>query len=176
MNPTQDPTPRPTDRAAADPAPSVDNVGGVGGVEDERSREIDLDQVVTLLHAQGIEAEVEQTGGGCATIHAGPARAHPAEPDTVAFAAIAGPGVYGWGQRPSIADLTDFMSLRDPRKWLDNMIEDFRSRRMQRWWSWRNWRTWTGVLAFSNEIPHALTLLRPQSSFIIEKISDLAHQ
>lgn len=80
------------------------------GVVDDcvQDQEVDLDEVAAILATMGVDAVVEQTGGGCATIHAGPTRPHPFEPDTLAYAAVAGPGRYGWGRRPSIADLSDF--------------------------------------------------------------------
>ena len=70
---------------------------------------IDLDEVVALLVGAGIEAVVEQTGGGCATIFAGPTRPHPFEPGCLAHAAVLGPGRYGWGQRPSVAALAELV-------------------------------------------------------------------
>ena len=85
-----------------------DDALGATDVDDRVDTEVDLDEVVAVLAAMGVDAVVEQTGGGCATIHASPTRPHPDEPDTVAFAAVAGPGRYGWGRRPSVADLTDF--------------------------------------------------------------------
>jgi len=90
---------------------------------------IDLDLVVAQLgELHGVSAFVEQTGGGVATIYAGPIRRQSAEctcprSETLTehdaecpvpaggyarYAAIAGPGVYGWGQGPSTADLGDF--------------------------------------------------------------------
>ena len=89
--------------------PSGGDTPGMGDVDDlGQDREVDLDEVVAILATMGVDAVVEQTGGGCATIHADPTRPHPFEPDTLAYAAVAGPGRYGWGRRPSIADLTDF--------------------------------------------------------------------
>ena len=70
---------------------------------------IDLDEVVALLTGMGVAAVVEQTGGGCATIFAGPTRPHPFEPGCLAHAAVAGPGRYGWGQRPSVAALAELV-------------------------------------------------------------------
>lgn len=62
-------------------------VAGPGG------RTLDLDEVVRLLRDEhGIaDAYVEQTGGGCATIYAGPTRYDPHE-QAHRYAAIAGPG------------------------------------------------------------------------------------
>ena len=76
------------------------------GIEDTV---VDLDQVVALLVGMGVETVVEQTGGGCATIHAGPTRPHPFEPCCLAHAAVAGPGRYGWGRRPSVAALDELV-------------------------------------------------------------------
>lgn len=49
----------------------------------------------------------------------------------------------------SIADLTDRMALGDFGGWWRDVVEDFKRRRLQRWWSWRNWRTWAGAIAFA---------------------------
>lgn len=49
----------------------------------------------------------------------------------------------------SIADLTDRMALGDFGGWLFDIIDDFRRRRLQRWWNWRHWRTWSGFIAFA---------------------------
>jgi hypothetical protein len=70
------------------------------------SRQLDMDRIVRLVTVQGIWAYVEQTGGGCATIYAG-ARYTNRFGDP-AFAAVAGPGTFGWGQRPSIASPEEF--------------------------------------------------------------------
>jgi hypothetical protein len=51
-------------------------------------------------------AYVEQTGGGCATIHAG-AQVQSPEGDTI-YAAVAGPGSCGWGNGPSMASTAEF--------------------------------------------------------------------
>lgn len=53
---------------------------------------IDFDRVVTLLHLADVPAYVEQTGGGCATIQAGPTFVN-AHGDTV-YAALCGPGYF----------------------------------------------------------------------------------
>lgn len=57
--------------------------------------DLNMDRVVELLHGKGVDnAYVEQTGGGCATIFAGPTFE---EPDYgTRYAACAGPGRYGW--------------------------------------------------------------------------------
>lgn len=70
-------------------------------------REIDMDVVVAHLREMGLAAMVEQTGGGCATIYAGPTRPHPEDPQAPAYAAVAGPGRFGWGQRPSVGHLDE---------------------------------------------------------------------
>lgn len=56
--------------------------------------EFSMDEVVKILTAKGVEnAYVEQTGGGCATIFAGPTHD---EPDYgKRYAVAAGPGAYG---------------------------------------------------------------------------------
>ncbi len=59
--------------------------------------ELNLDKVCDLLHKRGIKAYVEQTGGGCATIFAGPT--HIDEYGDERYAAVAGPGWFagpGW--------------------------------------------------------------------------------
>lgn len=72
--------------------------------------DLNMDEVVDHLHGLGVSAYVEQTGGGCATIYAGPTQQGSDFPRTpaVTYAAVAGPGSYGWGQRPSAAMLGDF--------------------------------------------------------------------
>lgn len=59
--------------------------------------EISLDAVVDILRARGCPAYVEQTGGGCATIYAGP-QYHDTE-GNLRWAAVAGPGWFEphWG-------------------------------------------------------------------------------
>lgn len=80
----------------------------------EESAVIDLDEVVRLLReVHDIDnAYVAQTGGGVATIYAGPTRPDPDIQSVawgdVRYAAIAGPGTYGWGVKPSTASLDDF--------------------------------------------------------------------
>lgn len=69
-------------------------------------RALDLDEVARLLRDEhGIaDAYVEQTGGGCATIYAGPTRHDPGEQE-LRYAAIAGPGWFeGYRARASSAD------------------------------------------------------------------------
>lgn len=63
--------------------------------------DLNMDRVVELLKAKGVSAYVEQTGGGVATIFAGPSYE---EPDYgTRYAACAGPGTYGW--RPEDASM-----------------------------------------------------------------------
>jgi hypothetical protein len=66
--------------------------------------EFSMDAVVELLRERGVaNAHVEQTGGGVATIFAGPTYE---EPDYgTRYAVCAGPGRYG---PPNVADTTDF--------------------------------------------------------------------
>lgn len=52
--------------------------------------ELDMDLICTLIHAAGLPAYVEQTGGGCATIQAGPTRLN-GNGDSI-YAALCGPG------------------------------------------------------------------------------------
>jgi hypothetical protein len=58
------------------------------------SYDIDLDKVVALLRQDGVDAYVEMTGGGIATIFAGPTRPMPEDPEFREYAACAGPGSY----------------------------------------------------------------------------------
>lgn len=68
-------------------------------------REFDLDEVVAYLSGLDVDAHIVQTGGGCATIHANAIhRGEGGRPRS----AVAGPGSYGWGQRPSTASLAEF--------------------------------------------------------------------
>ncbi len=58
--------------------------------------ELDMERIVDILHNRGVHAYVEQTGGGCATIYAGPRREVEGESR---YAASAGPGWFagpGW--------------------------------------------------------------------------------
>lgn len=90
---------------------------------DTARTEIDLDKVVHILVTEYHldNAFVEQTGGGCATIYAGPTRPNVEEDPTgehgeVLYAACAGPGSYGWGRKPSTADLVEFYVGPDDRE------------------------------------------------------------
>lgn len=68
---------------------------------------IDMDRVCEILRTEHHigNAYVEMTGGGVATIFAGPTRDDDGDAH---YAAIAGPGTYGWGNRPSEADTDEF--------------------------------------------------------------------
>jgi hypothetical protein len=70
--------------------------------------DLNMDRVVELLKAKGVDnAYVEQTGGGVATIFAGPTFEEP-EYGT-RYAACAGPGTYGWqSDTPSMGSTEDF--------------------------------------------------------------------
>lgn len=58
------------------------------------------DTIAELVNAAGFDCMVAQTGGGCATIYAGPTETDPdGEPRS---AVVAGPGTYGWGHKPSV--------------------------------------------------------------------------
>jgi hypothetical protein len=90
--------------------------------------ELDLDEIVTVLREEhDVEAHVEQTGIGRATIYAGtPTRVEctctrtenvtphddtcqvPARGGDLIYPACAGPGTFGWGARPSTASLSEF--------------------------------------------------------------------
>jgi hypothetical protein len=76
------------------------------------TREIDMQEVVDELHRRGVHAYVEQTGGGVATIYAGPQ--HEDEDEGMRWAALAGPGWFeGGSDGRSLftlprADLADF--------------------------------------------------------------------
>ncbi|NMH96565.1 hypothetical protein [Pseudonocardia acidicola] len=83
------------------------------GTEDEAGQqapaideEIDMDRVAQLVRAAGVTCVLDTSGGGCATIWAGPTREEPGY--GTRSAAIAGPGMFGWGQRPSTASISDF--------------------------------------------------------------------
>lgn len=69
---------------------------------------LNMDEIVRVLRDEhGIgNAYVAMTGGGVATIFAGPTRE---EPDYgIRYAAVAGPGSYGWDTGPSVADTREF--------------------------------------------------------------------
>jgi len=83
------------------------------------SREVDFDKVVELVKAQGVAAYVEQTGGGCATILAGPM-----SEDGHAVAA-AGPGYFdGPGWTCGRGDTDDLYVGPDDQGESDSMTAD----------------------------------------------------
>lgn len=55
---------------------------------------INLDRVCSLVLAAGVPCEVEQTGGGTATIYAGPLHERSDDPDWPRHAAAMGPGYF----------------------------------------------------------------------------------
>jgi hypothetical protein len=67
------------------------------------SRTLNADAIAHFVSQEGVAAYVEQTGGGVATIYAGPTRQ---EPDYgKRFHTVVGPGEYGWGNAPSVMSL-----------------------------------------------------------------------
>jgi hypothetical protein len=70
------------------------------------SEEFDMDEVARLVRAAGVDCVLDTSGGGCATIWAGPRRHK--EGWGPRFAALAGPGRFGWGRVPSVALVEDF--------------------------------------------------------------------
>jgi hypothetical protein len=71
--------------------------------------ELDLDDVVDRIHEQGVWAYVEHTGGGCATIYAGAWHTVPdGRYDRTMYSAVAGPGTYGWGEKPNVGHTDEF--------------------------------------------------------------------
>lgn len=81
------------------------------------STELDLDDIVDRINEQGLWAYVEQTGGGCATIYAGAWHSVDDDPyssgSRIAYSAVAGPGSFGWGERPSTGDTCEFYISAD---------------------------------------------------------------
>jgi hypothetical protein len=74
--------------------------------------EIDMDEIVRLVRAEGVEVYVEQTGGGCATIFAGGLVDYPV-PDSTEheqrYGCAAGPGWFdGPGWTNARGSLDDF--------------------------------------------------------------------
>ncbi|MET8648518.1 PE-PPE domain-containing protein [Nocardia aurea] len=52
----------------------------------------------------------------------------------------------------SIADLSEWYSLRSPGDafvWMEKLKERAFQRRWQRWWSLENWRSWSGAIGFA---------------------------
>jgi hypothetical protein len=74
---------------------------------DQPADQVDLDHVVQLLERRNVVAHVEHTGGGTATLFAGPTWPDLYEPGLTRYAAVAGPGSYGFGHRASTAALDD---------------------------------------------------------------------
>ena len=73
--------------------------------------ELNLDAIVGRIRRAGVHAFVAQTGGGVATIYAGPVRA---EDGLEYYAVAAGPGRFeGPGWRNGRADNADFTICRD---------------------------------------------------------------
>lgn len=73
--------------------------------------DLNMDTIVELINRQGVWAIVDQTGGGCATIHAGD---HTSTRDGAPiYTAVAGPGTYGWNQRPSMGNTGEFTISTD---------------------------------------------------------------
>jgi hypothetical protein len=86
---------------------------------------IDLDAVVAALDALGIDAHVEQTGGGTATLFAGPT--HLDDAGDPRFAACAGPGWFAGASGidgPAVADLAEFyIGPADPESFDNDTVE-----------------------------------------------------
>lgn len=77
--------------------PGSDPSCPIDGYEEEDDDEqqpapIDLDHVVSLVNAAGVPCHVDQTGGGCATLFAGPHIFRAEDPEWPLRAACAGPG------------------------------------------------------------------------------------
>jgi len=71
--------------------------------------DVNMDAVVAHVRELGYHANVEQTGGGTATIYAGePVDSWYDNEDFKRHPACAGPGVYGWGRRDSVASSEEF--------------------------------------------------------------------
>lgn len=69
-------------------------------------RIIDLNVVCDHLHARGVAAYVEYTGGGCATIYAG--EQYLDEEGERRYQAVAGPGYWHFGGVIPVAPTNDF--------------------------------------------------------------------
>lgn len=76
--------------------------------EDDRLLTDDLngERIVEMVRAAGVEAEVCMTGGNVATIYAGRVWKR-GDYDYEHRAVCVGPGVYGWGVRPSEFHLSE---------------------------------------------------------------------
>jgi hypothetical protein len=65
-----------------------------------------LEEVARLVREAGVNCVLDTSGGGVATLWAGPTRHESGY--GIRFAALAGPGSYGWGQRPSTGTTAEF--------------------------------------------------------------------
>jgi hypothetical protein len=66
----------------------------IGPLTEQDSHSLDMRRIVDLVRAQGIPCIVEQTGGGCATIYAGPADERLWADDSEYYPIAAGPGTF----------------------------------------------------------------------------------
>lgn len=72
---------------------------------DAYERVLNMTLIAQFIVEGGQHAYVEMTGGGCATIYAGPTHIDPKDPDYgPRYALVAGPGVYG---KESYAEMSD---------------------------------------------------------------------
>lgn len=94
-------------------------IAGIGTADDDRLT-LDADVIAELVREAGYFAYVEQTGGGCATIYAG--ERIPDEEREFRYAVAAGPGQYGWGERPSTFHLSELYV--GPDSWGDEEAMD----------------------------------------------------
>ncbi|MFG1913032.1 hypothetical protein [Kribbella sp. NPDC048928] len=74
---------------------------------------VNLDVVAALVREQGVWAFVDESGCGVVTLYAGAQYADPFDEDRTAYAAVAGPGTYGWGRGPNTATMAEFFITRD---------------------------------------------------------------
>lgn len=74
-------------------------------------RDFNADTVAEMIRQAGIPAVVDMTGGEVATLYAGDPRRD--IDDDRRFAAVVGPGRYGWGVAPSTFDQGDLWVGRD---------------------------------------------------------------
>ncbi|WP_298795732.1 hypothetical protein [uncultured Pseudonocardia sp.] len=65
-----------------------------------------LEEVARLVREAGVNCVLDTSGGGVATIWAGPT--HHETSYGIRFAALAGPGSFGWGHSPSVATTAEF--------------------------------------------------------------------
>lgn len=88
----------------------------------DMTQTVDMDAVVAALKARGFTAYVEQTGGGTATIYAGPTYYDPDE-QYDRYAAAAGPGWFeGFGWTIARGNLADFALGHDDNGFTDPII------------------------------------------------------